>query len=143
MPDLTIPAAHHDFLAAHTKGVLVTLRRNGLPQLSNVLYRYDGATGRAQVSVTADRAKTHNIAREPWVALHVSSEDFWRYSVAEGRGTLSSVAAEPEDEAVEGLVELYRSLAGEHPDWAEFRSAQVEQQRVLLTIELDRAYGAV
>lgn len=143
MPDLTIPADHHDFLAAHSKGVLVTLRRNGLPQLSNVLYGYDADTGTARVSITADRAKTRNIAREPWVALHVSSEDFWRYSVAEGRGSLSAVATESGDATVDGLVDLYRSLAGEHPDWAEFRAAQVEQRRVLLTIELDRAYGAV
>lgn len=143
MPALTIPADHHEFLAAHSKGVLVTLRRNGLPQLSNVLYAYDTETGTARVSVTADRAKTHNISREPWVALHVSSADFWRYSVAEGQGALSPVATDPEDETVEGLVQLYRELAGEHPDWAEYRTAQVEQGRVLLTITLDRAYGAV
>lgn len=138
----TIASEHHDFLAAHNKAVLVTIRRNGRPQLSNVLYDYDAATDTARISVTADRAKTHNASREPWVALHVSREDFWGYVVAEGEASLSPVAAAPDDEVVDQLVEYYRHLSGEHPDWEEYRAAQVAERRLLLTVRMERTYGA-
>ncbi|WP_153392631.1 PPOX class F420-dependent oxidoreductase [Ornithinicoccus halotolerans] len=133
---------HHDFLAARSQGTLVTIRRNGRPQLSNVLYEYHRDAGTARVSVTADRAKTHNAAREPWVALHVSTEDFWGYLVAEGRAELSAVAADPHDEVVDQLVDYYRRLSGEHPDWDEYRQAQVDQGRLVMTVTVERTYGA-
>jgi PPOX class probable F420-dependent enzyme len=139
----TIDPAHHEFLAARSRGTLVTIRRNGRPQLSNVLYDYDAATDTARISVTADRAKTHNVRREPWVALHVSSEDFWGYVVAEGHASLSPVAQDPDDEVVEQLVGYYRHLSGEHPDWDEFRRAQVAERRLVLTVTVERTYGAV
>lgn len=137
-----IAPAHHDFLKSRSKGVLVTLRRNGRPQLSNVLYDYDASDDTARISVTVDRAKTRNVSREPWVALHVSSEDFWGYVVAEGRATLSPVALAPDDDVVEGLVDYYRSLSGEHPDWDDYRAAQVEQRRLLMTVQVVRVYGS-
>ncbi len=142
MTQTDVPAAHREFLAERSRGVLVTLRRDGRPQLSNVLYLYDDRTGTARVSVTADRAKTRNVARDPWVALHVSTDDFWGYLVAEGEATLSDVAADPHGPVVDELVEYYRSLAGEHPDWEEYRAAQVDQQRVVLTMTVQRTYGA-
>lgn len=134
---------HRDFLAAHNRGVLVTLRRDGRPQLSNVLYHYDPATDTARVSVTADRAKTRNARREPWVALQVSSDDFWGYVVAEGRAELTEVAQDPRDEVVEELVEYYRAISGEHPDWEEYRATQVAEQRLVLRLNVGRTYGAV
>lgn len=136
-----IPDRHSEFLATHKRGVLITLRRDGRPQSSNVLYRYDPATAEARVSVTADRAKTRNAARDPRVSLHVNSTDFWSYLVADGEAVLGDVATDPNDEAADALVALYRSLAGEHPDWEEFRSVQVREQRLVLTLPVGRTYG--
>jgi len=138
-----IPGRHHEFLAAHTKAVLVTLKRDGRPQLSNVLYHYDADTGRARVSVTADRAKTRNARRDPRVSLHVSRDDFWAYLVAEGEATLGDVAGDPHDVAADELVDLYRNLAGEHDTWEKFREVQVAEQRLVLNLQLSHTYGMV
>ncbi len=138
-----IPSKFDDFLAEHRKGVLITLKRDGRPQTSNVLYHYDAQTQEASVSVTADRAKTRNAARDPRVGLHVSSDDFWAYAVAEGSATLGPVAARADDEGADTLVELYRRLAGEHDNWDTFREAQVLEQRLVLRIAVERAYGMV
>jgi len=138
-----IPARHHEFLAEHSAAVLVTLKRDGRPQLSNVLYHYDRGTGTARVSVTADRAKTRNARRDPRVSLHVSSDDFWAYLVAEGDAELSEVAREPHDAAADELVELYRELAGEHERWEKFREVQVAEHRLVLTLRVSHTYGMV
>lgn len=132
-----------DFLAAHHQGVVVTLKRDGRPQLSNVVYGFDAATGRVRVSVTADRAKTRNAARDPRVSLHVSTKDFWSYVVADGDAALTAVAADPHDSAVEDLVDLYRSLSGEHPDWDDFRAAMIRERRQVLSFTVTHAYGQV
>jgi PPOX class probable F420-dependent enzyme len=143
MSEETIDPAHRTFLARHKRAALVTIRRNGRPQLSNVLYDHDAGTDTARISVTEDLAKTHNARRDPWVALHASSRDFWSYVVAEGEATLSPVAADPHDEVVEQLVSYYRNLSGEHPDWEEYRAAQVAERRLVLTVTVERTYGLV
>lgn len=143
MTDAHVAEHHRRFLAGHRKGVLVTLRRDGRPQLSNVLYAFDPDTALIRVSVTADRAKTRNAERDPRVALHVSSDDFWAYVVADGTAAVGPVATDPHDAATDALVDLYRSLAGEHPDWEEFRATQVQEGRLVLTLAVERAYGMV
>ena len=120
---------------------LVTLKRDGRPQLSNILHHYDPRTRTFSVSVTDDRAKTRNMRRDPRVSMFVDSADGWSYAVAEGYGELSPVAALPHDETVEQLVELYRQLQGEHPDWNEFRAAMVTERRLLLRVRVERFYG--
>ena len=129
------------FAARHTRSVLVTLRRNGRPQSSNVIHHV--ADGRIVVSVTEDRAKTRNARRDPRVSLHVLGGDFWSYVVVEGDAELGPVASDPGDEAVEGLVAYYRAAAGEHPDWDEYRSVMVAERRLLLGIRPTHAYGMV
>jgi PPOX class probable F420-dependent enzyme len=130
-----------DFLARHRNGVLVTLKRDGRPQLSNIIYGYDVDTGRVRISVTADRAKTRNAARDPRVGLHVSSADFWSYVVVEGEARLTAVALDPADAVVDDLVDLYRALSGEHPDWDDYRAAMVAQGRQILSFGVTHAYG--
>ena len=125
---------------ANRESVLVTIRRNGRPQLSNVLHAV-GEDGLIRVSTTADRAKFKNLQREPWAALHLNGKNHWSYAVIEGDVTLSDVAAEPDDAAVEELVGLYRSLAGEHDDWDDYRASMVSEQRVVVRINPTRAYG--
>lgn len=133
-----------DAAVAHARttrnSVLVTLRGNGRPQLSNV-WHHVGDDGLIRVSVTATRAKYKNLAREPWGAFHVTTPDFNAYVVIEGDVELTPVCAAPDDASADALVAHYRTIAGEHDDWDDFRRAQVDQQRVLVTLTPTRAYG--
>jgi PPOX class probable F420-dependent enzyme len=140
---MTTEQRYLDFLAGSSKGVLVTLKRDGRPQLSNIVYHCDGGAGRVRISVTDDRAKTRNAARDPRVSLHVTSADFWSYVVAEGDAELTAVAAEPDDDAVAELVDLYRAISGEHPDWDDYRAAMIRERRRVLSFAVTHAYGQV
>lgn len=130
-----------EFAGATRKSTLTTIRRNGRPQLSNVLHHV-GEDGLIRISTRASRAKARNIGRDPWVALHVNGSSFFAYVVIEGEGSLSAVTTEPHDAVGDALVDLYRAMAGEHDDWDEFRAAMVAEERVVLTISPTRAYGA-
>ncbi|TQF75153.1 PPOX class F420-dependent oxidoreductase [Rhodococcus spelaei] len=131
-----------DLVASHTRGVLATIKRDGRPQLSNVIYTWDEDSRTARMSVTADRAKTRNAIRDPRVSLHVSATDFWSYAVIEGDADLSSIATDPHDAAVDELVDVYRRALGtEHPDWDAFRRAMVTERRRVLRIHARRVYG--
>ncbi len=131
-----------DFVGPRTKGVLVTLRGDGRPQLSNILY-LPGPDHTARISVTDSRAKTTNLRRDPRGSLHVTSEDFWSFVVLDGTVDLSPVAAAPDDAVVEELVDMYRLAQGEHADWDEFRQAMVSQGRIVATLRATYAYGQV
>jgi PPOX class probable F420-dependent enzyme len=125
------------------QSVLTTIRSNGLPQLSNVLHAL-GDDGVVRISTTVDRAKYKNLARRPWAALHVDGDSFWSYAVLEGDVELTPAAADPGDATADELVRVYRETAGrEHSDWAEFRKAMVDEQRVVVRIRPTRAYGAL
>jgi PPOX class probable F420-dependent enzyme len=132
-----------DFIRARHQGVLATLKRDGRPQLSNVSYAADPTEPLIRVSVTDSRAKVHNVRRDPRVSFHVTSDDFWSYAVAEGVAELSDVAADPHDATVDELVELFRAVRGDHPDWDEFRAAMVTDHRLVLRIRVERTYGQV
>ena len=133
-------AAALDFARGETRSVLVTIRRDGRPQLSNVLHAVFG-DGSVRISTTSDRAKARNLAREPWAALHVTSEDFWAYVVIEADVELTPVAAEPDDPTSDMLVEHYRAIFGEQDDWPAFRERQVADRRLLAILRPARAYG--
>jgi len=129
-----------EFARQHRRGVLVTNKRDGRPQLSNIMYGI-AEDGLVRISITADRAKYPNLRRDPRASLHVTQEDFWAYVVLEGDVELSDVAAAPDDAAVEELIDLYRSLVGEHPDWDDYRRAMVEERRVVARLRPTHAYG--
>ncbi|MFC4005465.1 PPOX class F420-dependent oxidoreductase [Prauserella oleivorans] len=128
-------------LATRPFGVLATIKRDGRPQLSTVNHHFDPDTGLIRVSITDGRAKTRNLRRDPRASYHVSSEDGWSYAVAEGVAELSEVARDPHDAAVEELIDLYRAIAGEHPDWDDYRRAMVADGRLVLRLRVDRIYG--
>ncbi len=128
-----------EFVAGQRQGVLTTLRRDGRPQISNIVYGFDGTTVR--ISVTAERAKTKNLRRDPRASLYVCGDNFWAYAIVEGAAELSPVAAEPNDATVEALIDLYRTLSGEHPDWDDYRRAMVSQQRLVVSLTPTYAYG--
>jgi PPOX class probable F420-dependent enzyme len=128
-------------LAESRLGVLATLKSDGRPQLSPVMPYYDPAAEILYVSVTEGRAKTANLRRDPRTALEVTAPDGRSWATAEGTATLIGPGTDPDGPEVDALVEYYRLAAGEHPDWAEYRSAMVSDRRVLLRMPVDRVYG--
>ena len=122
------------------QSVLTTVRRDGRPQLSNVLH-YVRDDGIVVVSTTASTAKYRNLRREPWAALKVDGTSFWSYAVLEADATFSEVAADPHDDAVEELVDYFRAVSGEHSDWDDYRRAMVSEGRVAVRLAPTRAYG--
>ncbi|HEX2133864.1 MAG TPA: PPOX class F420-dependent oxidoreductase [Actinophytocola sp.] len=128
-------------LAGSRNGVLTTLKREGRPQLSNVGYTFDPERRLIRVSVTDGRAKTANLRRDPRASFYVTAPDFRAYAVAEGDAELTPVAADPSDPTVEELVEVYRAIAGDHPDWDDYRRAMVRERRLVVRLPVARVYG--
>ncbi|WP_369019842.1 PPOX class F420-dependent oxidoreductase [Streptomyces californicus] len=128
-------------MGEHDGGVLVTLKQDGRPQLSNVNHAFSPDERVIRVSITDDRAKTRNLRRDPRASYHVTSDDRWAWTVVDGTAELTPPAAAPDDDTVEALIALYRDLRGEHPDWDDYRRAMVEDRRVLLTLHIEHVYG--
>lgn len=139
---MTSRAENDALLASSRLGVLSTIKSSGVPQLSPVTPFYDAGAGTLQVSMTEGRAKTANLRRDPRAALEVTSEDGRAWAVAEGSVTLTGPGSDPHGPEVEALVTYYRAAAGEHPDWEEYRAAMVADRRVLMTMAVERVYGA-
>ena len=118
-----------DFLGSRHRYVLITRRTDGSPQASPVSGGLDGE-GRMLVSTYPDRAKAVNARRAPQVSILVLSDE-WDDPWVQVDGTCEVI--DP-PEAVEPLVEYYRSIAGEHPDWEEYRQAMREQGKSLLRV---------
>jgi PPOX class probable F420-dependent enzyme len=131
----------HALLAESRIGVLATLRADGRPQLSPVTPHYDRDTGTIYVSIVEGRAKTTNLRRDPRAALEVTSAEGWAWATADGTAELIGPGTDPHGPEVEALVGYYRSAAGEHPDWDEYRSVMVADRRVLLALRVERVYG--
>jgi PPOX class probable F420-dependent enzyme len=129
-----------EFIRERRHGVLTTIKRDGRPQLSNIAFAV-GDDGVIRVSITDSRAKTANARRDPRVSLHVTRDDFYAYAVIEGQAEVSPVAADPDDATVDELVDYYRAVSGEHPDWDDFRRAMVADRRLVLRLHPERAYG--
>jgi len=128
-------------ISGNSLGVLATIKRDGRPQLSNVSYYFDPRTTVIEVSITEPRAKTRNLRRDPRASMLITCDDGWSYAVAEGTAELSPPAAAPHDDTVEGLIALYRNIAGEHPDWDDYRRAMVTDRRVLMRMPISHLYG--
>lgn len=128
------------YIGERRQGVLATVRSDGRPQLSNIIYAL-GDDSLLRISVTADRAKARNVARDPRASLHVTADDFWSWVVVDADVERSAVAEAPDDAAVDELVELYRSMVGEHPDWDDYRTAMVRERRLVLRLRPTHAYG--
>jgi PPOX class probable F420-dependent enzyme len=129
-----------EYVRGNRQGVLTSQKRDGRPQLSNIVYLVTD-DGHIQISATADRAKTRNLMRDPRASLHVTDQNFGTYCVIEGDVTCLPESADPNDATVDALVDWYRSMIGEHPDWDEYRQAMVAERRLLLQLAPTRAYG--
>jgi PPOX class probable F420-dependent enzyme len=122
-----------EFVRPRHHGVLVTFRRDGSPQLSPVTMGVDGA-GRVVVSTYPERAKARNVERSGRASMCVLSDDFGGDWVQVDGS--AEVVSQPE--AVEALVEYFRVISGEHPDWDEYREAMRQQGKVLIRLSIDR-----
>jgi PPOX class probable F420-dependent enzyme len=122
------------FLRENHRTVLSTFRADGRPQLSPVAAAVD-ADGRAVVSSRETAFKVKNLRRDPRASLCVVADN-WYGGWVQVDGTASVVSL---PEAMELLVDYYRSLAGEHPDWDDYRAAMERERRVMVRIELERA----
>lgn len=130
-----LPPELRNWLAEHHRVVLVTLRRDGSPQSSNVAATFDPVTETFRISVTADRAKTRNAQRDPRVIVHVLGDDFWHYCAVSGEASFSPVTREPGDAAGQELLEIYNAISEQpHPDPDEFFTAMVREQRLVLRV---------
>ena len=127
-------------LADRHQAVLVTLRADGSPQSSNIMYAL--TDGVARVSVTADRAKTRNLQRDPRCLLHVLGSTFWEYASIPATATLSDVTATPGDAVGRELLEVYEAITGKpHDDPDEFFNAMVSERRLVLRLALGKGSG--
>ena len=130
---MAISDAHLSWISERHQAVLVTLRSDGSPQTSNIAYDLVG--GSARVSVTADRAKTHNLRRDPRGVLHVLGDSFWTYASVRVEARLGPVTTSPCDEAGQELLDLYQRIsASTHPDPQEFFDAMVAEKRLVLSL---------
>jgi PPOX class probable F420-dependent enzyme len=122
-----------EFLRQRHRGVLVTTRSDGRPQVSPVTCGVD-AEGRVVVSTYPRRVKTRNARRDPRVSICVLSDD-WNgpYVQVDGRAEVLDMP-----EALDGLVDYFRCISGEHPDWDEYRQAMARQNKSLIRIDIER-----
>ncbi len=128
------PARAREFLHDHHRCVLATFRADGLPQLSPVLAAVDAA-GRVLISTRETAVKTRNLRRDPRASLCVMGDGFFGDWVQiDAQAEVISLPA-----AMDLLVEYYRLVAGEHPDWADYRAAMERDRRVILRLSITRA----
>jgi PPOX class probable F420-dependent enzyme len=129
------------YASDHKNGVLITLRRDGRAQSSDIVYGV--ADGVISISVTDGRAKTSNLRRDPRCVMHLTVPDDWSYLSFDCSAELTPVAARPDDATVDELVALYRLVLGEHDDWDDFRQAMVDDERVVLRLTPTNVVGQI
>ena len=122
-----------EFVRTRSRALLSTTRDDGRPQLSPVVCGVDGE-GRVVVSTYPQRAKVANVRKRPEVSLCVLSDDFdGAWVQVDGRAEVLDLP-----EALEPLVEYFRAISGEHPDWDEYRAAMRRQGKVLIRVTIER-----
>lgn len=126
---------------ARRLGVLITIRADGRPQSSDVLYYVDD--GVFCISVTADRAKTANLRRDPRAVLHVSDKKAWSYVSLDGTVELSPVTTSTDDATSDALVDYFERVAGTHSSWDEYRQAMIDERRLIARFTPTHATGYV
>lgn len=122
-----------EFVRPRHHWVMTTVRRDGRPQISPVTGGV-GPDGRLLVSTYPSRDKIHNLRRDPLTTICVLSDNFGGAWVqVDGTATVTDIP-----EAVDGMVEYFKAISGEHPDWNEYRAAMVRQGKCLVSIDIDR-----
>jgi PPOX class probable F420-dependent enzyme len=128
------PQRVREFLRVHHHAVLATTRGDGRPQLSPVTAGVD-AEGRVLISTRETAVKTKNLTRDPRASLCLLNDGFFgEWVQAEGTAEIVHLP-----EAMDLLVDYYRTIAGEHPDWDGYRAAMARERRVAVRITITRA----
>lgn len=123
-----------EFMRANHRAVLATTRSDGRPQLSPVTVGVDD-DGRVLISTRETAIKTKNLERDPRAALCVMNDGFYgQWIQAEGTAEILRLPG-----AMDVLVDYYRRIAGEHPDWDEYSEAMRRERRVIVAVTLTRA----
>jgi PPOX class probable F420-dependent enzyme len=128
--------------ADRTQATLITIRKDGRPQSSDISYAF--ANGVFSISVTADRAKTANMRRDPRVVLHLSDRPSWSYLSFDGTVELLPETSAVTDATSDALVAYYEAVTGApHDNWAEYRQAMVDEGRLIARFVPSAAVGQV
>ncbi len=135
-----LPPNISDFVSDSHNAVLTTFRKNGAAQMSIVTVgAYADGVG---FTTTENRAKLRNLARDSRCSLLVSKDDWWGYVVLEGRARLLRRGHSDDTELRDALRGIYRAASGrEHPDWDEYDSAMISDNRAAVIIVPERIYG--
>ncbi len=121
------------FLRAHHRAVLATMRRDGRPQMSPVVCAVDDE-GRILISTRETAVKTRNLRRDPYASICAFTDPFFGdWIQAEGTAEVISLP-----DAMDLLVDYYRLVSGEHPDWSDYRAAMARDRRVMIRVTLSR-----
>jgi PPOX class probable F420-dependent enzyme len=131
-----------EWAATRKHAVLITLRKDGRAQSSDVSYAViDDAI---VISLTSDRAKTANMRRDPRIVAHITDPGSWSYVSFDGVAELGDVTTDPQDQTADDLVDYYERVAGQaHPDWDDYRAAMIDEKRQLLRIRPTSAVGQI
>ena len=134
------PSDALQFAATNHQAVLTTFRRNDSAQMSIVTVGpYEDGVG---FTTTEDRAKLHNLVRNPKCSLLVSKADWWGYVVLEGRARVLRRGESDETELRNALRGIYRSASGqEHPNWDEYDQAMIDDRRAAVIVVPEHVYG--
>ncbi len=121
------------FLRAHHRAVLATARADGRPQMSPVVCGVDHI-GRVLISTRETAVKTRNLRRDPFASVCAFTDGFFgEWVQAEGTAEVISLP-----DAMELLVDYYRMISGEHPDWSDYQAAMLRDRRVIIRVTLSR-----
>ncbi len=127
-------AQAREFILKNHRAVMMTYRKDGRPQLSPILIGLDGE-GYGIVSSRETAYKVRNLRRDPRVSICVFNDKFYgRWIQVDGTAEIISMP-----DALEPLVDYYKRVVGEHPDWEEYREAMGKEKRVLIRVKLERA----
>ena len=128
--------------AERKHGVVITIRKDGRPQSSDIVYALDGTP--FLISLTDDRATTRNMVRDPGVVLHLPAPSSWSYVSFDGTVELTPATTSPTDATGAALVDYYERVAGEaHPDWDEYRQAMIDEGRLIARFTPTTAVGQI
>tara|TARA_B100001778_G_scaffold76372_1_gene61520 strand:- start:115 stop:534 length:420 start_codon:yes stop_codon:yes gene_type:complete len=123
-------------------GVLITLRKDGRPQSSDIAYAVIG--GKFCISATETRAKTKNLLRDNRAVMHITSPETWSYISFDGVAEITQTAQQLEDPVCKELATVFTAVQKkEHPDWNEFNQAMINDKRLVIRFVPNSAVGQI
>ena len=123
-------------------GVLITLRKDGRPQSSDIAYTV--IEGKFCISATATRAKTINLLRDNRAVLHITSPETWSYISFDGIAEITQTAQQSEDSVCKELAKVFTAIQKkQHPNWDEFNQTMINDKRLVIRFVPDSAVGQI